>query len=313
MSATKNIKKLAYNPYKLFSLLATKGKMNWVPDYIYLKLMYRARFGRKLNLNNPITFNEKMQYLKLFDRNKDYTIHVDKYLVRKFVKDTIGEQYLIPLLGVWNNADEIDFSALPSSYVLKCNHNSGMGMFINNGKEKVDKKKVKQELNRGLEEDYYLHHREWPYKNVPRKIIAEKYMVDESGYELKDYKIFTFSGKAYCIQVDYDRFVDHHRNFYDLEWNYIPFTTLYPTNQRHIIEKPSCLDELIKCAEKIAEAAGKPSFLRVDFYVIGNSILFGEMTYFHGSGYEQFYPEEYDYKLGSLIDIDKCEIRRNAK
>ena len=159
-------------------------------DEEYLKKAFKLNMGKELNLDNPQTFNEKLQWLKLHDRKSEYTIMVDKYLARDYIAKTIGEEYLIPLLGVWDSPDEIDFDALPDQFVLKCNHNSGLGMCICKDKSKLDIEKVKKELQKGLNENYYLHRREWPYKDVPRKIIAEKYMVDESGTELKDYKFF---------------------------------------------------------------------------------------------------------------------------
>ncbi len=279
------------------------GLFNYLSDECFLKLQFKSKSGYKLNLDTPRTFNEKMQWLKLNDHNPLYTTLVDKYKVRKYVAQTIGERYLIPLLGVWDCPSDINFSTLPEQFVLKCNHNSGIGMYICRSRVDLNVKKVRKELKKGLRQNYYKNGREWPYKNVDRKVIAEKYMVDESGTELKDYKFFTFGGKVKYIQVDYDRFINHHRNFYTPEWEYVPFTTCYPTNPNKIIPKPMCLDEMINIAEKLAVEIGSLPFLRVDLYAVKSEVYFGELTFYHGSGYEKFFPEEYDTILGELIKL----------
>lgn len=229
---------------------------------------------------------------------------VDKYAVREFVADVIGKEHLIPLIGVWSRPEDIDFAALPDQFVLKCNHNSGDGMYICKDKrrlKKTDVRRIKMRLKKALKVNYYYLGREYAYKNVDRKIVCEQYMTDESGYELKDYKIFTFGGKAYCIEVDYDRFTDHHRNFYSTSWGYLPFTTQYPTNPEHVIKRPECLEEMIVLAEKLAKAAGSPAFLRVDFYVVEGKTYFGELTFHHDGGCGKFMPKEWDERLGELI------------
>ena len=279
------------------------GFYNKLPDEEYLKLRYNAILRKPLDLESPKTFNEKLQWLKLHDRNPQYTVCVDKYKVREYIAQTIGKEYLIPLLGVWDTPDKIDFNRLPDQFVLKCNHNSGLGMCICKDKSHLNIAKVKKDLWQGLKQDYYLTGREWPYKNVQPRIIAEKYMVDESGYELKDYKIFVFNGIPKFIQVDYDRFTNHHRNFYDTSWNYVPFTTCYPTNPSKQIIQPVCLDEMLNIAEKLTSNIGKPAFCRIDLYVTSNKIYFGEITFYHGSGFEKFEPEEWDQKLGELINL----------
>lgn len=279
--------------------------LKFLPDKIYLSFEYFCTLGRKPDIENPKSFNEKMQWLKIYDRKEKYTILADKYKVREFVEKVCGNRVkLIPLLGVWDNPDEIDFSVLPDSFVLKCNHNSGKGMCICKGKEKLNYKMAVRELKEGLKENYFWAGREWQYKNIKRKVLAEKYMTDDSGEELKDYKVFVFNGKAVYIEVDYNRFTDHHRNFYDIEWNYVPFTTLYPTNPDCQISKPECLTGLIESAELLTKEAGNPPFLRVDFYIIEKEIYFGEITFHHGGGMEPFYPSEYDEKLGALIVLD---------
>lgn len=295
--------KFLVNRQARFNFLSAKGLYNHIPDEEYIKKQYKVYTGKKLNLVTPKSFNEKMQWLKLNDRKPIYTKLVDKYLVRRFVTAVLGEEFLIPLLGVWDSAEKIDFEKLPDSFVLKCNHNSGEGMCICKEKSQVDFSSVKCELNYAMGRNYWQHAREWPYKNVERKIIAEKYMEDDSGTELKDYKFFTFGGKVAFIEVDYNRFTDHHRNFYTPKWEYVPFTTCYPTDAKHKIAKPCCLERMIESAEKLAYAAGTPKFVRVDMYIVDNKIYFGEMTFYHGAGYEKFVPEEYGIRLGNMIKI----------
>ena len=188
-----------------FLVNAGLGAYRHWADEPYLKKMFRATMGKELDLNDPKTFNEKLQWLKLYNRKPEYTMMVDKYLVRDYIKETLGEQYLIPLLGVWDDPDEIDFDALPDRFVLKCNHNSGKGMYICKDKSKMDVKKVKSELRAGLKQNYYLHGREWPYKDVPRKIIAEQYMEDAKTEELRDYKFFCFNGEVKAMFIAMDR------------------------------------------------------------------------------------------------------------
>ena len=178
------INKFITNPQIRFSYLNVLGFYSKTPDDVFLKKAFRVNMHQELNLDNPQTFNEKLQWLKLYNRKPEYTMMVDKYKVREYVADTLGEEYLIPLLGVWDDPDEIDFDALPNQFVLKCNHNSGLGMCICKDKSKLDIEKVKKELKKGLKQDYYLTGREWPYKDVPRKIVCEKFMTnDEVGGE----------------------------------------------------------------------------------------------------------------------------------
>lgn len=273
-----------------------------ISDKAYLRIMYYKHIGKKLDIDAPKTFNEKIQWLKLNDRNELYGKLADKYKVREFVKAVCRDKVeLVPLIGAWDNPSDIDFSALPESFVLKCNHNSGKGMYICKNKGDIDKKIILRSLKKGFKENYFWSGREWQYRNIDKKVLAEKYMEGDSGNGLEDYKVFVFNGKAMYIQVDYNRFTDHGRNFYDLDWRYVPFTTLYPTNPEYKVPRPCCLHELTECAELLTEAAGTPPFLRVDFYIIKGKIYFGEITFHHGSGVEPFYPPEYDEILGKLI------------
>lgn len=274
---------------------------NLLPDIIYLKLLFRRRMGKKLNLKNPITFNEKLQWLKLYDRNPEYTKMVDKYKVREYIANTIGEQYLVPLLGVYNNFDEIDFSKLPNQFVLKCTHDSG-GLVICKDKDNFDIKQAKKKINNSLEQNYYYRAREWPYKNVAPKVICEKYMEEKSGIDLKDFKFMCFNGVVKCIFVCSNRNSENGLNIdiYDENWDLMPFGRPQYPNSGIKIEKPMNFEKMIKISEKLSENI---PFLRVDFYEINGNLFFGELTLYPGAGFEKFQPEEYDEILGSWIEL----------
>lgn len=273
----------------------------WVPDRQYQEIQFRCIEGRKLNLDNPQTFNEKLQWLKLYDRKPEYTMMVDKYAVKKYVAEIIGEEHIIPTYAVYDNVDEIDISKLPEQFVLKCTHDSG-GIAICSDRSAFDLKAAKEKLSRRMKVNNFLHTREWPYKDVPHKIIAEKYMVDESGWQLKDYKVFCFNGEPKFVEVDYDRYVGHKLNVYDLNWNYIDFYMTSPNDENVIIEKPKRLDLILDFSRKLS--VGIP-FVRADFYSIGDEIYFGELTFHPGSGLIDFHPEEYDWKIGKLLTLPK--------
>lgn len=279
----------------------SKGLLNWLPDKAYLKLIYRCNFGKRLDLKNPVTYNEKLQWLKLYDRRPEYTMLVDKYEVKQYVKNVIGEQYLIPTLGVWNRFEDIDFDSLPNEFVLKCTHDSG-GLVICTDKSKFDYSAAAQKIQRCLKTNYYNHGREYPYKNVKPRIIAEQYMVDESGYELKDYKFFCFDGVARIMFIATDRQVPGEEtkfDFYDMDFKHLPFTNGHP-NSLHEIKRPKAFSEMRYLAEKLSR--GLPQ-ARIDFYDINGSVYFGEITLFHWSGMMPFKPDEWDKILGSYIKL----------
>lgn len=287
-----------------FNVNREMGFYNKLSDREFLQKFLKAKYGKDTDIENPKTFNEKMQWLKLYDRNPLYTKVVDKYLVREHVASVIGSEHLIPLLGVWKDVDDIDFDVLPDKFVLKCNHNSGLGAYICDEKKNMNIKIVKRNLKKGMRENYYMAvGREWPYKDVQRRIIAEKYMVDESNNELKDYKFFTFSGRVYCIEVIYNRRTNPHCSFYTREWEYMPLSTLYPTDTVHQIKRPKYLEKMLEMAEKLANSVGNPAFLRVDLYYVNNWIYFGEFTFYHNSGGGKFQPKDYDRRLGDLIKL----------
>lgn len=283
-----------------FAYLCEMGLLNFLDDKAYLKLMYKIHMGKSLNLEHPQTFNEKLQWLKIHDRNPLYTTLVDKYEVKKYVADKIGEQYIIPTLGVWDHFDDIDFDTLPDQFVLKCTHDSG-GLVICRDKSKLDKKITKIRIEKCLKRNYYWSGREWPYKNVKPRIIAEKYMCDDMDDELKDYKIMCFDSKVKETFVCSDRFSDKglRVTFYDTDWKRLPFARHYPVAEEEI-EKPKSYDEMKQLAEKLAQ---KIPFVRVDFYEVKGRPYFGELTFYPGSGMEEFSPEKWDKKLGELIRL----------
>ena len=274
----------------------------WIPSKYYLQMVYMYKMGKRLNLKNPQTFNEKLQWLKLYDRKPEYTVMVDKIESKKWVANRIGGSHIIPTLGVWNKAEDIDFNSLPNQFVLKTNHDSG-GIVICKNKSKLDIKRTREKLNKSLKINFSVVGREWPYKNVPRKIFAEKYMVDESGQELKDYKIFCFNANPEFIQVDFDRFADsgHKRNLYTPDWNLLNFEYGYKSDSSIKIERPDNLEEMLFFASKLSEGQ---TFLRVDFYSIQGKTYFGELTFFPGSGFERFSQPNKDNEYGNLIDIN---------
>lgn len=275
--------------------------LKWMPDALYLKLLFRRRMGNKLNLKSPVTYNEKLQWLKLYNRKPIYTKMVDKYEVRKYIKDTIGEQYLIPLLGVYNNFNEIDFNTLPDQFVLKCTHDSG-GLVICKDKQKLDFNDVEKKINKSLKSNYYYPGREWPYKNVKPRIICEKYMDEISGEGLIDYKFMCFNGEVKCVLVCQNRNSSTGLNidFYDSNWKLMPVKRPNLSNSGELVNKPINYKKMIEYAERLSK---ETPFLRVDFYEIAGKLYFGELTFYPNSGFKGFNPESYDTLLGSWIDI----------
>lgn len=267
-------------------------------DEKYIKLRYFLIFGKKLNLDNPQTFNEKINWLKLYDRKPEYTMMADKYRVRKYISSKIGEEHLIPLIGVWKCAEDINFDALPNQFVLKCNHDSGSVIICKN-KEKLNIEETRKKLNGSLNSNLFEFGREWAYKDIKPCIIAEQYMADDDD-QLKDYKIFCFDGEPKYVQVDFDRFINHQRNLYTINWEFIDATITYKNNKDFIIKKPDCFEEMLDYARILSK--GIPH-VRVDFYYVDNKIYFGELTFYHGSGFEKFTPDSLGYEFGKWIHI----------
>lgn len=291
------------NKEVFFSYCSNLGLFNFMNDETYLKMMYKIHMGKTLHLDHPQTFNEKLQWLKIHDRNPLYTTMVDKYAVKKYVADKIGEKYIIPTLGVWDHFDDIDFDALPNQFVLKCTHDSG-GLVICKDKEKLDKQAAKAKIEKCLKRNYYWSGREWPYKNVKPRIIAEKYMADDMDTELKDYKLMCFNSKVKATFVCTNRFSDQGLNvtFYDTNWEKLPFERPNHPMDKEDILQPKSYEEMVKLAEKLAQHI---SFLRVDFYEVKGKPYFGELTFYPASGLEAFSPDQWDKTLGDLIELPK--------
>lgn len=291
-----------FRPHKWAKLIVDQGLADWLKDEAFLKLRYYGEMGKRLDLENPTTFNEKLQWLKLHNRNPEYTRLVDKYQVRQYIADTIGPEYLIPMLGVWDDPDEIDFDKLPDQFVLKCNHNSGLGMCICKDKSSLDFDKVRRDLRRGLKQDYYKIGREWPYKDVPRKIICEQYMDDGSG-ELKDYKVLTFNGEPKLIELHQGRFSKQHtQDFYDSNWELTNISQAGEPCGASPSPKPDCFEKMIALTRIVGK---KMSHVRVDWYIIQNHLYFGEITFFDASGFDPFDDPSDDCLLGSWITLPK--------
>lgn len=279
--------------------LARKKFSHLIPDKTMLSIQYKAHFNKKLNLKAPKTFNEKLQWLKLYNRDTEQIRLVDKYEVKKYIADTIGEEYVIPTLGVYDSFDEIDFSKLPERFVLKCTHDSGSTVICHN-KESFDIEAARKKLTQKLSMNLFWHGREWPYKTVRPRIIAEKYVTFD-GEAPEDYKFFCFNGEAKCFKVDYDRFKNHRANYYTLQGELMKFgEVVCPPDFERKVRLPKHLDRMVDLATRLS--AGHP-FLRVDFYELGDSILFGELTFYPAAGFGLFTPEEWDNTLGEWIKL----------
>ena len=277
-------------------------------DEEYLRLRYRQAFGHELNLDNPQTFNEKIQWLKLHDRKPIYTTMVDKYLAKQFIADKVGTEYVIPTLGRWDRFEDIDFEQLPERFVLKCNHDSG-SVFICRDKRKFDYAGVGKKINESLKYSYYLATREWPYKDVKPCIIAEEYMEDSTTHDLRDYKFFCFDGVVRALFIASDRQTDGEDtkfDFFDADFNHLDFSNGHP-NADPIPVKPQSFETMKKLASVLSE--GIP-LLRVDFYEVDGRPYVGELTFSHWNGMVPFKPEEWDYKFGEWIKLPNGNIAR---
>lgn len=296
---------LGYRDFLIIEWKELTECIDALPDKECLELLWKDRKGEYLDLEHPKTFNEKIQWLKLYDRNPLYHVLVDKIEVKAWVENLIGKEYVIPTIAVYNNPEEIDFEELPNQFVLKCNHNSGVGMYICSDKTRLDREKVKEELKKGLAQNWYLPYREWAYKGIKPRIIAEQYLCAPNG--LNDYKVFNSYGKPIIIQVDFDRFTNHKRNLYTPQWDYIEAEIEFPSDPEHQIEKPDNLDELLELSSILTRDIPQA---RADFYIVDGQIFFGEITLYHGAGYEDFRPRSFEQEFGKCfpIPIDK---RRN--
>lgn len=284
-----------------------KFGISFPPDIVYLNIIFKHYTGYKMNIKNPKTFNEKIQWLKLYDRKPDYTKMADKWEVRKYVSEKIGVEYLVPILGIWEDYDDIDFMSLPEQFVMKCTHDSASAIICRDKKE-FDFVMARKKLSKALKGNFYYSGREYCYKNIKPRIVVEKYIEDSSG-RLNDFKIMCFNGKVKCCFACTKRRSREglRVTFFDTEWNRLPFVRKYP-NDSDEIERPVNFQKMIEIAERISEHI---PFLRVDFYEVKGRLYLGELTFYPGSGIEWFEPFEWDMVLGSWLILP--EITRKAR
>ncbi len=279
--------------------MGRRGRLRWIPDGPYLRLQYCFKLGRVLHLKRPRLYNEKLQWIKLHDRNPDYIRYADKLAVREHVRENAGEQYLIPLIARYDTVSDIDWTALPNRFAIKCTHGSGSNILCTD-KEKLDTADASAKLCRWMHHNWYWLSREWPYLNIKPRIIVEQFLGAEDGTVPFDYKIMCFEGEPTYIIVDADRYTAHTRNFYDTDWIKQPMFNRHP-NIPYDIPRPAQLGEMLEVARKLSCGI---HHVRVDFYLVSGKVYFGEMTFFHGYGMEVFSPREFELGMGDRIKLD---------
>lgn len=271
----------------------------YASDEIYLSWLFYYRLGYWPNLRHPRSFNEKLQWMKLHDHNPLFSLYADKYRVREHISETIGEKYLIPIYGVYDSAEDIDFDILPDEFVLKCNHGAGCNVICQD-KNKLDRIETIRKLNDWMAKDFSHYKREYHYAAIERKIICERFMKDEESGELRDYKFFCIDGKVQMVQVDLGRFSNHTRNIYDINWNLLDVEISFPRDTEHIIARPRELEEMLNIAEILSKEFMQ---VRVDLYVINHRVYFGELTFFSGAGFSKYNPRQFDFILGEKLKL----------
>ena len=296
---------------KKFELLLIKlARKNIIKmsDQKFLDLCFDYYLGKKINWKNPQTYNEKLQWLKIYDRQNSYTKMVDKYEAKEYVKNIIGEEYIIPTIGIYDKFENIDFEKLPKQFVMKCTHDSG-GLVICKDKSKLNLKEAKRKINQCLKVNYFNCWKEWPYKNVKPRIIIEKYMTNDDSDGINDYKFFCFNGKVKLLFIATDRVNENEEtkfDFYDENFNHLPIKNGHP-NALVPPSKPLNFEKMKELAEILSKDI---PHLRVDFYEINGKIYFGELTFSHWAGMVPFEPEEYDLILGNWIDISNIKPKK---
>ncbi|WP_179345063.1 ATP-grasp fold amidoligase family protein [Winogradskyella ursingii] len=280
--------------------MAYDFSLRLIPDEVIVKNSFKKHMGYKLDLNNPKTLNEKINWLKLYERKEHHTIIADKYAVREYIKEKIGEQYLVPLYFHTKNHKELRSKNLPDkNFIIKTNHDSSGGVIVTD-KSEIKWKKVRKRFKRLLKENHYFRTREWQYKNIKPRIIVEKLLTNKDGSIPNDFKFHCFNGKLAFVMVDLNRHIGKRtRNLYDKDWNLLPCEWGRPNDRD--MEKPSNLEEMIKLSEILAKDF---PYLRVDFYSVKGKTYFGELTLHHASGFQKFTQEEYDYKFGKELKLD---------
>ena len=294
--------KLILDPRYRFSVFSSRGFYKKLSDEQFLRKKYKVKMRKEINLENPETFTEKLQWLKLYDRKPIYTQMVDKHGAKQYVADRIGEEHIIPTLGVWKSFDDIDFDSLPNQFVLKCTHDSG-GLVICRDKSKLDKNAARAKINRSMKRNYYYLSREWPYKNVEPQIIAEKFMSDEiNGSSLMDYKFYCFNGEPKFLYIS-SGLEDHstaHISFVTLDWEFAPFHRKDFAPFDVLPEKPTKFDDMLAYCRELSSGH---SFLRVDLYQINGEVYFSELTFSPCGGFMPLKETEYDKILGDMLTL----------
>jgi len=284
-----------YPVFRVYELM-----LGLIPDKPYIRYKFKKILGYPLDLENPTTFNQKISFLKLYDRSELHSIVADKFKVRPYVSEKLGPEYLVPLVLQTKDVREIVPENLPDyPFIIKVNHNSG-GVIIVKNKQEINWKAVRSTLKRQLRENFYYFSREWQYKNIEPKIVVEKLLMDQNGNIPDDYKIHCFNGKLVFTQVDLERHTDHKRNLYDADWNLMPCKWIYENGKE--VPKPSEYEKMKSLAELISKDF---TYIRVDFYLVGKEIFFGELTFHAESGFGKFTPFSFDEELGSMLNIDE--------
>lgn len=302
------IKKVIKNPRILMSRILMLPIINkHIGDKTYLKWVYYFRTGKKINIDKPKTFNDKINWLKLHNTSQLYSLCVDKYLVRSLIQEKLGEQYLIPLIGSWRSFDDIDFDQLPNQFVLKCSHDSG-SVFVCHDKSRLSLGNLRKKFSKALKKNYFFIGREYPYKNLEPRIICEKLMVDNSNPDLVDYKFFCFNGTPRILFYASERFTSDDGiarfDFYDMQLNHLNIRRPGHKNSKYPL---SISIETFNKMKDICSilSAGFP-FVRVDLYLINDKIYFGELTFYPGGGFVDFEPNHWNDVFGNWIDLKNC-------
>ncbi len=276
--------------------------LRFLPDKVYLQLYYFAQFKKFINFKNPKTYNEKINWLKLYDRKPEYTKMVDKFEAKKYVASIIGEEYIIPTLGVWDRFDDIDFDKLPNQFVLKCTHDSE-GIVIVKDKRKIDKKRVKDTLEEAMKYNFFYIGREYPYKDIKPRIIAEPYMEDKKFHELRDYKFFCFDGEPTDLFIATDRGIGQTKfDYYDIDFNHLNIIQHYP-NSKKPIEKPKNFSKMVELSKQLSRDL---KHVRIDFYEVNGKLYFGEITFYHFSGLQPFNDIKWEHYFGDKLKLDRA-------
>lgn len=281
--------------------------LRFLPDKVYIQIYYFLKFKHFCDFKNPKTFNEKLQWLKLNDRQEMYTTLVDKYEVKKYVSNIIGEEYIIPTIGIYNNFDEINFNKLPNQFVIKCTHDSE-GVVVCKDKKNFRVQEAKEKIEKCLKYNFYYIGREYPYKNIKPRILIEEYMEDPRDGELKDYKFFCFDGEPKAMFIASDRVKGETKfDYYDLKFNNLGIVQHYPNSTKKI-RKPQNFEKMIELSKILSK--GLPH-VRVDFYEVNAQIYFGELTFYHFSGFQPFIPDKWDTIFGEWLKLPKDRLKKS--